>query len=52
MIKNEIDNLLKNYIKWLKDKTIVKQIREDWVEITIKPILWSEREQIKNELAA
>jgi len=34
MIKNEIDNLLTNYIKWLKDKTIVKQIREDWVEIT------------------
>ena len=34
MIKNEIDDLLKNYVRWLKDKTIVKQIREDWVEIT------------------
>jgi len=34
MIKDEIDHLLNNYIRWLKDKTIVKQIGKEWVEIT------------------
>ena len=34
MIKDEIDQLLNNYIQWLKDKTIVKQIGNNWVEIT------------------
>jgi hypothetical protein len=34
MIKDEIDHLLNNYIQWLKDKTIVKQIESNWVEIT------------------
>jgi len=34
MIKDEIDHLLNNYIRWLKDKTIVKQIGENWIEIT------------------
>jgi hypothetical protein len=34
MIKDEIDILLDDYHRWLKDKTIVKQIGADWVEIT------------------
>jgi hypothetical protein len=34
MIKDEIDHLLNNYIRWLKDKTIVKQVETNWVEIT------------------
>jgi hypothetical protein len=34
MIKEEIDLLLNNYIRWLRDKTIVKQIGENWVELT------------------
>ncbi|MDR3244745.1 MAG: DUF1829 domain-containing protein [Elusimicrobiota bacterium] len=34
MIKEEIDNLLNDYNKWLKDRTILKQIDSNWVEIT------------------
>jgi hypothetical protein len=34
MIKDEIDLLLNDYIRWLKDKTIVKQIETNWAEIT------------------
>jgi hypothetical protein len=34
MIKDEIGDLLNDYHRWLKDKTIVKQIGADWVEIT------------------
>lgn len=30
----EIEKLLNDYIHWLKDKTILKQIGSDWVEIT------------------
>ena len=30
---NEIQTLLDQYMKWLKDKTALRQI-EDWVEIT------------------
>jgi hypothetical protein len=34
MIKDEINDLLNNYYHWLQDKTIVKQIGTDWIEIT------------------
>jgi hypothetical protein len=34
MIKDEIDNLVEEYMHWLKDKTIVKQIGSIWVQIT------------------
>jgi len=34
MIQDEIQTLLDEYIHWLKDKTVLKQIREDWIEIT------------------
>jgi hypothetical protein len=34
MIKDEINDLLNNYYRWLQDKTVVKQIGADWVEIT------------------
>jgi hypothetical protein len=34
MIKDDLDNLLNNYIRWLRDKTIVKQIGNNWAEIT------------------
>jgi len=34
MIKNEINQLLDNYIKWLRDNTVVKQIETNWIEIT------------------
>lgn len=34
MIKDEVDMLINNYARWLKDKTIVKQIGKNWVEIT------------------
>ena len=31
---NEIDTLIESYFKWLKDKTIVKQLSDNWTEIT------------------
>ena len=31
---NEIQNLLDEYLTWLKDKTKLRQLKEDWVEIT------------------
>mgnify|MGYP002855730916 CR=1 FL=1 len=31
---NEIDILVENYYKWLKDKTVVRNIDENWTEIT------------------
>jgi hypothetical protein len=34
MIGEEITNLVNNYHHWLKDRTIVKSIEADWVEIT------------------
>jgi hypothetical protein len=34
MIQDEINVLLNNYYHWLQDKTAVKQIGTDWVEIT------------------
>jgi len=34
MIKDEIETLLDNYYRWLKDQTIVKAIGSEWVEIT------------------
>jgi hypothetical protein len=34
MMIDEIGALLKEYTLWLKDKTILKQIESDWVEIT------------------
>lgn len=34
MMIEEIDKLLNVYTRWLKDKTVLKQIGSDWVEIT------------------
>ncbi|MDR1269567.1 MAG: DUF1828 domain-containing protein, partial [Planctomycetaceae bacterium] len=34
MIAGEIENLLQEYHRWLKDKTTVKKIGSDWAEIT------------------
>ncbi len=34
MMVEEIDKLLSNYTHWLKDKTVLKQVGSDWVEIT------------------
>ena len=34
MMIREIDTLLNGYTRWLRDKTILKQIDTDWVEIT------------------
>jgi hypothetical protein len=34
VVKDEINDLLNNYYHWLQEKTIVKQIGSDWVEIT------------------
>ena len=34
MIKGEIQSLVDNYVHWLKDKTVLKQLKDDWVEIT------------------
>jgi len=34
MMIDEIEKLLNEYTRWLKDKTILKQIGGDWVEIT------------------
>lgn len=31
---NEIQSLLDNYIAWLKDRTNLRQVNNDWVEIT------------------
>lgn len=31
---DEIENLLDNYSRWLKDKTILKKIESGWIEIT------------------
>lgn len=33
-MREEIQNLLDQYTRWLKDKTILKQIDDQWVEIT------------------
>lgn len=34
MKKNEIDTLIENYFKWLKDNTFTKLINDTWSEIT------------------
>jgi len=34
MMTDEIQSLVDNYMHWLKDKTVLKQVKEDWVEIT------------------
>lgn len=34
MIIDEIEKLLNEYTRWLKDKTVLKQIGSEWVEIT------------------
>ncbi|PNU19872.1 hypothetical protein C2E25_09995 [Geothermobacter hydrogeniphilus] len=34
MIIEEVEKLLNDYTRWLKDKTILKQVGKDWVEIT------------------
>jgi hypothetical protein len=34
MIAKEIENLLREYHRWLRDRTTVKKIGSDWVEIT------------------
>ncbi|MDR2756683.1 MAG: DUF1829 domain-containing protein [Planctomycetaceae bacterium] len=34
MITNDINNILQKYYHWLQDKTNIKQIDSDWVEIT------------------
>ncbi|MEZ4601357.1 MAG: DUF1829 domain-containing protein [Syntrophotaleaceae bacterium] len=31
---DEIQNLIKEYTRWLSDKTILKQVNRDWVEMT------------------
>lgn len=33
-IKNEISKCIEDYLLWLKDKTILKEVGEKWVEIT------------------
>jgi Domain of unknown function DUF1829/Domain of unknown function DUF1828 len=33
-IKNEMSKLIDDYLHWLKDKTILKEVEEKWVEIT------------------
>lgn len=33
-MKSEIEALLNNYLKWLKDRTVLREIDGDWVEIT------------------
>ncbi len=33
-MKEEIDRMVSGYFRWLKDKTQIKQIKQDWVEIT------------------
>ncbi len=31
---NEIEELLDTHWKWIKDKTILRQMKEDWIEVT------------------
>lgn len=33
-MKDEIERMMNGYFRWLKDKTQLKQIKQDWVEIT------------------
>lgn len=33
-LKNDAENLLKRYFDWLKDKTFLKTISDEWMEIT------------------
>jgi len=33
-LKDDTENLLKRYFDWLKDKTYLKSINEEWIEIT------------------
>ncbi len=33
-LKNDAEDLLKQYFDWLKDKTLLKTINEEWMEIT------------------
>lgn len=52
---NEIQNLLDEYIHWLKDKTKLRQVNEKWIEITTPYLdrhndylqLYAKREQDK-----
>lgn len=32
--KNEISKLVENYFHWVKDKTILKEVEDKWIEIT------------------
>jgi hypothetical protein len=32
--QSEIENLISNYLCWLKDKTLIKHINNEWVELT------------------
>jgi len=34
MTLNEINDVLANYWQWVKDKTILKQLQDDWVQVT------------------
>lgn len=34
MILNEIQSLVDNYTRWLKDKTVLRQVSDDWIQIT------------------
>jgi hypothetical protein len=34
MKTTEIERLVNNYLYWLKDKTLIKQVDSDWVELT------------------
>jgi hypothetical protein len=34
MTLQEVDGLVGGYLRWLKDKTVLKQLSDDWVEIT------------------
>ncbi len=33
-LKNDTEHLLKRYFDWLKDKTLLKAINDEWIEIT------------------
>ncbi len=33
-LKDDVENLLKGYFDWLKDKTVLKTLNDEWIEIT------------------
>ena len=34
---DDIQKLLDNYTRWLRDKTVLREVGSDWVQVTTTP---------------